>query len=471
VDTAGDLFISDYARVREVDSAGTITTIAGDGTDGSSGDGGPATSALVEPSDVAVDTHGDLFLAECGRNQVRMINPAGTISTVAGSGLGGFSGDGEPATSARLSCPRSILVDAHNDLVIADSGNNRIREVDLNEVTPKIETIAGTGSNVSSGDGGKATLAGIGLPDSLALDKEEHLYVTESGGAPRVREISPSGIVSTFAGTEYPGDTGVGMNSGDGGPATAAHLREPLGGVAADGSGNVYIASGCLLRRVDPGGTITTVSGGIDECGFGPFGCAARSAEFEPGAVGPGGALAVDGEGNVFISFTAASRVLEYEPMAEPPAGCTETPSPPCGCLPLPPPPPPCGCLPPPPLPCSAAYANGCYPLPHPKPISPTAAFSLPSAKQCVSKRKFKIHVRTLPGITWVSAVIKVNHKPVKILGRSHITALVNLVGLPKGTFVLSITAKATDGQSVTGTRTYHTCVPKRRSHYPAPKL
>jgi hypothetical protein len=106
-----------------------------------------------------------------------------------------------------------------------------------------------------------------------------------------------------------------------------------------------------------------------------------------------------------------------------------------------------------------------------PKAISAVAAFSLPSAKQCVSRRKFTIHVRKLPGITWVSAVIKINGKRVKTVGRSHITALVSLVGLPKGTFVLSITAKASNGQSVTGTRTYHTCVPKSKSHYSAPKL
>jgi alpha-tubulin suppressor-like RCC1 family protein len=102
---------------------------------------------------------------------------------------------------------------------------------------------------------------------------------------------------------------------------------------------------------------------------------------------------------------------------------------------------------------------------------SPAVAFSLPPAKQCVSKRRFTIHVRTLPGITWVSAVIQVNGKRVKSVGRAHITALVNLAGLPKGTFVLAITAKTSDGRSVTGTRTYHTCVPKSKSSYPAPRL
>jgi YVTN family beta-propeller protein len=106
-----------------------------------------------------------------------------------------------------------------------------------------------------------------------------------------------------------------------------------------------------------------------------------------------------------------------------------------------------------------------------PKVISAAAAFSLPSSKQCVSKRRFTIHVRTLPAITWVGATIRINHKRVKTVGRAHIKALINLVGLPKGTFVLSITAKASNGQSVTGTRTYHTCVPKLKSHYPAPKL
>ena len=120
-----------------------------------------------------------------------------------------------------------------------------------------------------------------------------------------------------------------------------------------------------------------------------------------------------------------------------------------------------------------STISSGSAPKSNPsqKPISAVAAFSLPPAKQCVSKRKFTIHVRTLPGITWVSAIIKINHKRIKTLGRSHISALVNLVGLPKGTFVLSITAKASNGQSVTGTRTYHTCVPKSQSHYGTPKL
>jgi hypothetical protein len=120
-------------------------------------------------------------------------------------------------------------------------------------------------------------------------------------------------------------------------------------------------------------------------------------------------------------------------------------------------------------------------PTPNPKPqpksgvaafkIPAAAAFSLPSAKQCVSKRRFTIHVRTLPGITWVSAVIKINGKRVKSEGRAHIKAFISLVGLPKGTFVLSITANASNGQSVTATRTYHTCVPKSKGHYPAPRL
>jgi alpha-tubulin suppressor-like RCC1 family protein len=121
----------------------------------------------------------------------------------------------------------------------------------------------------------------------------------------------------------------------------------------------------------------------------------------------------------------------------------------------------------------TSTTSSGSAPKSNPaqKPISAAAAFSLPPAKQCVSRRKFTIHMRTLPGIKWVSAVIKINGKRVRTVGRAHITALVNLVGLPKGTFVLSITAKASNGRTVTGTRTYHTCVPKSRSSYPVPKL
>jgi YVTN family beta-propeller protein len=121
--------------------------------------------------------------------------------------------------------------------------------------------------------------------------------------------------------------------------------------------------------------------------------------------------------------------------------------------------------------PVAATVGGSPKPETTPKAISPVTAFSLPSTKQCVSHRKFTIHVRKLPGITWVSAVIKINHKRIKTVGRSHITALVNLTGLPKGTFVLSITAKATNGRTVTETRTYHTCVPKSKRHYAPPKL
>jgi Protein of unknown function (DUF642) len=106
-----------------------------------------------------------------------------------------------------------------------------------------------------------------------------------------------------------------------------------------------------------------------------------------------------------------------------------------------------------------------------PEAISPAAAFSLPPAKQCVSKRHFTVHVRRYPGVTWIGAVIKINGRRIKTIGRSHITAYVNLVGLPKGTFVLSITATASNGQKVTGTRTYHTCVPKSKRHYGPGKL
>jgi sugar lactone lactonase YvrE len=229
VDPAGNLYIADSQdnRVREV-SNGTITTIAGNGIEGFSGDGGPATSAaLYDPTSVALDSAGNLYIADPGNNRVRKLS-GGFITTVAGNGIHGFSGDGGPATSAALNFPSGVAVDAAGDLYIADNGNHRIRKVSGGTIT----TVAGNGNPGFSGDGGTATAASLHSPTQVAVDAAGNVYVADLANN-RIRKVS-GGIIATIAGNGTPGF------SGDGGPATSASLDLPQG-VAVDSAGNVYV--------------------------------------------------------------------------------------------------------------------------------------------------------------------------------------------------------------------------------------
>jgi sugar lactone lactonase YvrE len=232
-DSAGNLYIADYgnSRVRKV-SGGTITTVAGGGK-GPLGDGGPATSAtLGSPVGVAVDSAGNLYIADSWSNRIRKVS-AGTITTVAGNGIGGFSGDGGPATSASLDGPYGAAVDAAGNVYIADWQNNRIRKVSGGTIT----TVAGNGNQGFSGDGGPATSASLNQPQGVAVDSVGNLYIADSGNE-RIRKVS-GGTITTVAGS---GSYGF---SGDGGPATSASLAERSNshwGVAVDSAGNLYIA-------------------------------------------------------------------------------------------------------------------------------------------------------------------------------------------------------------------------------------
>ena len=235
----------------------TITTVAG----GGAGDGGPASDAsLNDPSSVAIDAAGDLFIADYYNNRVRKVDTNGVITTVAGSGSPGFSGDGGTATDARLDfavtsfLPSGVVVDNSGNLFIADSNNKRIRKVNAKGI---ITTVAGNGSGLDygPGDGGAATNAGLGSPVGLALDASGNLFIADWEEA-RIRKVDINGIITTVAGTGSPGF------SGDGGVATNARLQGPTG-VAVDVSGNLFIADGnWLVRRVDTKGIITTVAGG-----------------------------------------------------------------------------------------------------------------------------------------------------------------------------------------------------------------
>ena len=304
VDAAGNLFIADTFnhRIRQVSPDGIISTVAGNGRGGFSGDGGPATNAsLVFPEGLALDAAGNLFIADAFNDRIRQVSPDGIISTVAGNGIRGFSGDGGPATNASLD-PDGLAVDAAGNLFIADAFNHRIRQVSPDGV---ISTVAGDGTERFSGDGGPATDASISFPHDLALDAAGNLFIADSSNH-RIRRVSPDGIISTVAGN------GFGGFSGDGGPATNASLRFP-GGVALDAAGNLFIADrgNDRIRRVSPDDIISTVAGdGIH--GFsGDGGPATNAALASPGSV------AVDAAGNLFIADVRNSRIRVV--LAEPP--------------------------------------------------------------------------------------------------------------------------------------------------------
>jgi uncharacterized protein (TIGR03437 family) len=239
VDSSGNLYIPDTSnqRVRKVDTSGNISTVAGSGARDNSGDGGAATSAgLVDPIAVVVDPSGNLYIAEFAGNRVRKVSPSGIITTAAGGGpLGSSNGDGGPATNAVLNAPFAVALDPFGNLYIGDTTARRVRKVDTNGI---ITTVAGNGSTSDTGDGGLATLAGFSLT-GLAVDAAGNIFISEMSN--RVREVNTAGMINTIAGN------GTGGYSGDGGPAVSATLSQP-GDVAVDSGGNLYIADSLNMR-------------------------------------------------------------------------------------------------------------------------------------------------------------------------------------------------------------------------------
>lgn len=258
VDASGNVFFSDLSnnRIRKVNTSGIISTFAGNGTAGFAGDGGPATAAEFNMSvyGIACDGSGNVYFANNTDNRVRVVNTAGIINTMAGNGTFGFSGDGGPATAAELNAPFGVAVDASGNVYIADMLNYRVRMVNTAGI---ISTFAGNGFPATSGDGGPATAASIYKPRSLTFDGSGNLYIYEDGGPNNViRKVNTSGVISTYAGC-----CGGGY-SGDGGPATAAQMTN-VWGLAFDGSGNLYNSAqgNNRVRVINSAGTINAFAG------------------------------------------------------------------------------------------------------------------------------------------------------------------------------------------------------------------
>ena len=245
-DSSGNLYLADQFnnRIRKVNASGVISTIAGNGQTFSSGDGGQAVDAsFYAPIDVALDSNGNLYICENSGQRVRKVTPGGVISTIAGTGARGFSGDGGLATNATFNYPSSIAVDAGGNLYIADPSNQRVRRVTPNGI---ISTYAGTGQQGGSGDGGPAAAATLYFPAFVRIDNAGNLLITEVYGG-RIRRVTPAGIISTVAGNN------TYSFSGDFGPAILAGLNAPRS-AATDSAGNIYIADSASfrIRKVAP---------------------------------------------------------------------------------------------------------------------------------------------------------------------------------------------------------------------------
>jgi RHS repeat-associated protein len=250
---------------RRVSPDGIITTVAGNGTEGYSGDGGPATQAKLNlPNDVAISPDGSLYISDYRNNRIRRVWQDGIITTVAGNGTEGYSGDGGPATQAKLKPSGGVAVAPDGSLYIAEfqyeinhAVNSRIRRVGTNGI---ITTVAGVGTSHHGGDGGPAVEAHINGPFGIAVAPDGSLYIADTYNY-CVRRVGPDGIITTVAGIRLEGG-----HSGDGGPAAKAKLSSPVD-VEVGPDGSLYITDGSTIRRIGPDGIIATVAGVSPETG------------------------------------------------------------------------------------------------------------------------------------------------------------------------------------------------------------
>ena len=301
MDAAGNIYISDFTnRIRKINTAGIITTIAGNGTAAYSGDGGQATVAtLNNPLGIAIDATGNIYISDYNNNIIRMVNTAGVISTVAGTRTAGFNGDNIPATSAELNYPLGITLDAKGNLFIADGGNNRIRMINK---AGMITTVAGNGTGGFGSDGVPATSTELNGPIAIAFDVSGNMYISDQQNQ-RIRMVNAAGIINNVAGSG-PTGSNYGGYSGDGGQATNAKLNLPSD-IIFDSQGNLYItdcANHCI-RKVNTLGIITTIAG-KGTGGFGGDGGLAIQAKlYFPGST------CTDTNGNIYIVDQSNNRI------------------------------------------------------------------------------------------------------------------------------------------------------------------
>ena len=296
-DAAGNLYIADVSnnRIRKVTTAGIISTFAGTGAYGYSGDGGPATAAkLWEPMSVSIDAAGNMYIADNANFVIRKVTTAGIISTIAGDTTQGYSGDGGPATAAALNQPSCAFADAAGNVYIADEFNSVIRKVNTAGI---ISTFAGDSTQGFSGDGGPATAAQLSDASGIALDAAGNLYIADNANN-RIRMVNTSGIITTIAGNGTQG------YSGDGGAAIAAELSAPTF-ITTDNAGNVYFSDGDnnRIRMINTAGIISTIAGnGL--MGYSGDGGPATAAELDT----PQG-ITIDAAGNLYIADWSNNRI------------------------------------------------------------------------------------------------------------------------------------------------------------------
>jgi uncharacterized protein (TIGR03437 family) len=295
-DRDGNIIFADTGNhvVSRLNRDGTITVLAGNGIAGFSGEGGPAVSASLRfPTDAAMDKSGNLYIYDSSNFRIRRVTPDGIISTYAGTGVAGYTGDGGPATQARIQQAGKMAIDAAGNLYFTDGVDFVVRRI-----TPDgtISTYAGNGTPAHAGDNGPATSASIGTSiGALAVDNTGNLYIAEDV-TNQIRRVAPNGVITTLAGSGTPGFRD--------GAAASARFFTPVG-LALDSAGNLFVAdvNNGLIRKVSAGGTVSTVAGS-SIFGFAGDGGPALKAQFRFAE-----GLAVGGDGNLYLVDTGNFRI------------------------------------------------------------------------------------------------------------------------------------------------------------------